>query len=767
MAAKKTNDWKSTACILCYANCGVQVELGGTDGRHITRVRGDKAHPGSRGYTCNKALQLDYYQNARDRLTSPLRRKPGGSFEAIDWDTAIAEIAAKLAAIRDAHGGDKIFYYGGGGQGNHMGGLYGTALREALGIKYRSSALAQEKTGLFWLHSRMIGGRLHPDLEHAEVVVIIGKNPWQSNGFQRARVLLRQTSKDPERTLIVIDPRRTESAELADIHLQVKPGTDAWCLAAMIAVIVQEDLVDHDWLAGNAAGHEAAIAHFRDLPVEDYAALCGLSADEIRQAARRIATAESAAGYEDLGVQMAPNSTLCSYLDLALFLLTGNFGKQGGMVIPTSFVPLYAIGKDGGREDEDGYEVDSYRSPVTGARIISGLIPCNSIPEEILSDHPDRFRAMIVESSNPIHSLADSKKFREALEALELTVVIDVAMTETARLADYVLPATSQYEKWEATFFSFEFPENFFHLRRPILAPLPGTLGEPEIHARLVEALGVFEPGELAPLTEAAEAGRPQFAAAFFQALKTNPKIRPYFSYVLYRALGPTLPDGAAATAALWGTAHLYARSNRGSAARAGFDGEGLEPGEKLFEALLASNTGVVFSVDDYDVTKSRVRLPDNRVNLNIAEMLDELAGLAALDAPETTSDFPLVLAAGERRSFTANTVVRNPAWMKSNNPTALTVSPADAGSLGIRDGATARLVTARDAVEVLVTVDERMPAGSISLPNGLGLSYPDSAGRERVTGVAPNELTALEDRDAIAGTPWHKFVPARLEAIG
>ena len=137
------------------------------------------------------------------------------------------------------------------------------------------------------------------------------------------------------------------------------------------------------------------------------------------------------------------------------------------------------------------YDARTVPTPVTGTPIIGGLVPCNVIAEEILTDHPRRFRAMLVESSNPAHSLADSKRFRAALDALELVVVIDVAMTETARHADYVLPAASQFEKWEATFFNLEFPRNTFHLRAPLLEPLPGTLPEPEIHARLMRALDV------------------------------------------------------------------------------------------------------------------------------------------------------------------------------------------------------------------------------------------------------------------------------------
>ena len=149
-----TEQWEKTACILCSQNCGIEVQL---DGRHLVRFRGDRAHPASQGYTCEKALRLDYYQNARDRLTSPLRRRADGTFEPISWDTAITEVAARLAQVRDTHGGETIFYYGGGGQGNHLGGTYARATRAALGSIYTSNALAQEKTGEFWVDGQLFG----------------------------------------------------------------------------------------------------------------------------------------------------------------------------------------------------------------------------------------------------------------------------------------------------------------------------------------------------------------------------------------------------------------------------------------------------------------------------------------------------------------------------------------------------------------------------------------------------------------------------------
>ncbi|NIY70779.1 molybdopterin-dependent oxidoreductase [Streptomyces malaysiensis] len=324
-----TTSWHTTACILCECNCGVEVL---TEGRQFKRVRGDEKHPASAGYSCEKALRLDHYQNGRHRLASPLRRRPDGQYEEIDWDTAIAEIADRLRMVKDAHGGEKIFFYGGGGQGNHLGAVYGRALQAALGVRYFSNALAQEKTGEMWVDAKMYGGHTKGDFEHAEVVVFVGKNPWQTHSFPRARLTLRQIARDPGRTMIVLDPRRSETAEMADIHLQVRPGTDAWCLAALLGVLVQEGLVDAEFIGEHTTGAEPVLAALADVPVAEFAYACGVSEDLIRSAARRIGNAESVATYEDLGVQQSRNSTLVSYLNKLTWILTGNFGKPGVIV---------------------------------------------------------------------------------------------------------------------------------------------------------------------------------------------------------------------------------------------------------------------------------------------------------------------------------------------------------------------------------------------------------------------------------------------------
>ncbi|MEC8428283.1 MAG: molybdopterin-dependent oxidoreductase, partial [Pseudomonadota bacterium] len=505
---------------------------------------------------------LNHYQMGADRLDSPMRRRDDGSYEAIDWDTAIREVAAGLKGIKDNYGGDKIYLIGGGGQGNHLGGVYTSALTNALGVKYQTNPLAQEKTGEFWVQGKMFGGGgPHGDFHNAEVAMFVGKNPWQTHGFPQTRKVLREIAKDPSRTMIVLDPALTDTAKMADIHLRVKPGTDAWCLSAMVATLIQEDLVDHAFIAEHTSGYDAIKQHFAELSISEYAGICDVDEALIRKAARIVAASNAAAVFEDLGTQQNVHSTLVSYIQRLVWVLTGNFAKKGTPNIPVPFLSITEAAKQStsssreGEGKEKGEEPSKAKkshkvSPVLGSRVIAGLLPCNEVPDEILTDHPDRFRAAIIQSSNPVHSYADSDRMREAMRALEFSVVVDVAMTETARLADYVLPAASQFEKYECTFFSVEYPRNHVHLRQPIVEPLPGTLQEAEIYTRSMEALGAIDDGLLNTLNQAVDKSRLDFAMSFMGAVAEQPKLLGIAPALLYRTLGRTLNDGEAAAAA-------------------------------------------------------------------------------------------------------------------------------------------------------------------------------------------------------------------------
>ncbi|MEP1594802.1 MAG: molybdopterin dinucleotide binding domain-containing protein, partial [Halieaceae bacterium] len=315
---------------------------------------------------------------------------------------------------------------------------------------------------------------------------------------------------------------------------------------------------------------------------------------------------------------------------------------------------------------------------------------------------------------------------------------------------------------WEATFFNFEFPENYFHLRKPLFEPLGDALPEAEIHARLVEAMGAMPEALCEELALALErGGRTAYRDRFLQAMAEDPALSKLAPVVLYRTLGPLLPEGAAAAALLWPVALGFAMRESESLRRAGYDGDPLTQGDALFDAMLAGHSGIIFSRDDYDSIWTRLG-NDGRIRLDLPDMLTELATLASGPQSRLSDEFPFVLMAGERRDYSANTIYRDAGWRRKDASGSLRISPDDADRLGIASGDQARITTRVGSALASVEVNARMQPGHVSLPNGFGLDNEDGTR----SGVAINELTSLADCDPFAGTPYHKHVPARIEAV-
>ena len=754
---------KATACILCSQNCGIQVEV--DEQGNFGKIVGDKAHPISEGYLCQKATRLNYYQSQK-RLESPLKRKGDGSFEEISWDQAIQEIAAKLVEVRDTYGGETIAYAGGGGQGNHIGGIYGSAVRAACRTPYFYSALAQEKTGNFWVHGKLFGRQNTNYCEavaEAEYVLLIGTNPIQSHGMPKARQTINEVSRDKSRTLVVIDPRNTETAKKADIFLPVKPGKDAYLLSALLGVLVQEDLVDHEFIGKRTLGYEEIKPYFMQIPVKEYGEIAGIGDEQIREVARGMAAAKTMVVRSDLGIEMSVNSTLNAYLTRLLFLLTGNFGKEGTNALHTFLLPLVGHSK----EPEEGGIV----TPVTGMKGIGKLFPPNILSQEIDSNHPKRMRALIVESANPLSSYADIPAQKKAYAKLDLMVVIDVALTETARAAHYVLPASSQFEKYEATFFNLEFPKNFFHLRPPIVEPLANTLPEPEIHHRLVQAMGEV-PKSFPLLAAIARIDRMMpslrlFPLALGLTFKLKPQWAKYGTLVLRKTLGKTLPKGAEAAAILWTAAHRYVQKHPEAVKRTGLKGSGYALGEALFKKILSSPSGTLISIHSYEDQWKLIRHKDKKVHLEIPEMLDWLNRLPeqAREAEVHAAQYPFNLIAGERRTYNANTILRDPEWRKTDKEGALKIHPEDAAPLGIANGDWVSCSSEKGTIRLMAKLTDEVPQGVLSMPHGYGLEYPGEENLDRV-GSAANLLTSADHCDPMAKTPYHKNVPVRIERV-
>lgn len=751
---------EKTACILCSRNCGLTVEI---DAGKFVRIRGDEDHPVSKGYICQKAARLDHYQNHDDRLRHPLKRQPDGSFVRVSWDEALTDIARRLVDIRRQHGGD-AFAFVGGGQGNHLGGAYGRQLRVAMKSRFAYSALAQEKTGDFWVNGRFFGRQschTTEDVEHADYLLVIGANPFQAHGIPNARDVLRDFRNDPQRTLVVVDPRRSETAKQADIHLQLKPGTDAYLMSAMLAIIVREGLHDRDFLAAHCVGFEAVLQALRDVPVEDYVRRADVPLADVERVARDFATARSACVRVDLGIQQTLNTTLNSYLEKLLYLLTGNFGKPGGNNLHTGLLPII------GHSDERGTK--NGKSPKLTAHHrmypIAGVYPPNILPDEIEHPGEDRLRAVFVDSANPLLAYADTPAYERAFGKLELLVVVDVAMTETARLAHYILPAASQFEKWEATGFSFEFPENAFHLRHPLLPPLGESLPEPEIYTRLLEKMGEipqrFPLLERIARLEPAATAHLVFLAALGATLARRKSWLPGAASIIYRTLGKALPDGAAAAAPLLPLAIEYAREHEAAVRRAGHRGSRRTLGTALFRAILKVRAGTVMSRHEFEDTWTLVKHEDRRVHLDIPEMLSELRGLAGQVPPASARRF--ILMAGERRAYNANQIYRDPAWRKVDPHGAMRMHPDDAGALALTDGAKAICTSDRGSIEVVVEVDDSVRRGVVTLPHGYGNRY---RGGEPI-GPELNRLTSGAHCDPMTRTPFHKYVPVDVRSIG
>ena len=552
------SEWKKTSCVLCFNNCGLEVI---TEGGKILKVRGDQENPRSQGYVCRKGANIANFQNNPERLKYPLRRV-GDRFERISWKQALDEIASRLKEIVEKHGPRSVAYMGGGGQGCHFEAAFGVRFLHGLGSKNHYSPLAQELTGYFWVQGKAFGRQyMHavPDIAGSDFLVFWGANPMVSHDIPQAPIVLRNKKKEPGFKMAVVDPRVSETAKLADIHLRLKPGTDALLLKAMIKILLTEEgLLDKTYLASKINGFEAVQNWFDDVDVEDNCRVCGLDPGAVREFTRLFATRKTALR-SDLGVLMGRHSTLNSYLELIFLALSGRIGVKGGNVFGGHLMPM------GSHTPEE--DPQTWRTVITNIPLIMGVFPPNVMPEEIDNDHPQRIRAVIVSGSNPLRSYADTTAYEKAFGKLDLLVTVEVAMTETAVLSHYVLPARSGYEKWDGTFFQWMYPEYYFDMRRPVVEPDGEQVEEGQIYVELAERLGMIP--DFPPNLRELAKNRAAYGAALMQYVQANPKAASWLPFILAKTLGEEL--GSKNLSALWGLLARFSMMHPEDVARAGY----------------------------------------------------------------------------------------------------------------------------------------------------------------------------------------------------
>ncbi|WP_349976225.1 molybdopterin oxidoreductase family protein [Pseudomonas sp. WHRI 8519] len=486
------------ACHLCEAICGLNIEVSHEhDGSaRISAIKGDPLDPFSRGHICPKAVALQDIQDDPDRLRQPHRRV-GGQWQAISWEEAFALAADKLWSIQQAHGRNAVAVY----QGNPSVHNYGlmTHSNYFLGLlktRNRFSATSVDQLPQHLTSYLMYGHGLLlpvPDIDHTDFMLILGGNPLASNGSimtvpdveKRLKALKARGGQ-----LVVVDPRRSETAAMASQHLFVRPGGDAALLCALLNTLFDEGLARGSHLPVN--GLEQVRTAIQPFTAEVMSAQCGIDAVSIRQLARDFAAADKAVCYGRMGVSTQAFGTLCHWLVQVINLVTGNLDRQGGALCTEPAVDLVA--------STSGGHFNAWQSRVSGLPEYGGELPVAALAEEMLTPGEGQVRALVTVAGNPVLSTPNGRQLDVALQGLEFMLSIDLYINETTRHADLILPSTSALENdhYDSTF-NLLAVRNVTRFNRAILAKPAGALHDWEIFVGLAQAFAKRADQELKP----------------------------------------------------------------------------------------------------------------------------------------------------------------------------------------------------------------------------------------------------------------------------
>lgn len=486
------------ACHLCEAICGLAIETetqpdGSTQ---IRSIKGDPQDSFSRGHICPKAVALQDIQNDPDRIRQPMRRI-GEQWQAIGWDEAFELVAERLSAIQAEHGANAVAVY----QGNPSVHNYGlmTHSNYFLGLlktRSRFSATSVDQLPHHLTSHLMYGHGLLipiPDIDHTDFMLILGGNPLASNGSimtvpdveKRLKAIQARGGK-----VVVVDPRRSETAAIADQHLFVRPGSDAALLLGMLNTLFEEGLTRDSHLP--VEGLEQVRAAIAGFPAEAMSARCGVPAHTIRQLARDFAAADKAVCYGRMGVSTQAFGTLCQWLVQVINLVTGNLDREGGVLCTSPAVDLVA--------STSGGHFNRWQSRVSGLPEYGGELPVSALAEEMLTPGEGQIRALITVAGNPVLSTPNGRQLEQALDGLDFMLSVDFYINETTRHADLILPPTAplEHDHYDTTFNVFAV-RNVTRFNEAVLAKPDGALHDWEIFVGLARAFAARNGLELKP----------------------------------------------------------------------------------------------------------------------------------------------------------------------------------------------------------------------------------------------------------------------------
>ncbi|HKH06878.1 MAG TPA: molybdopterin oxidoreductase family protein [Acidimicrobiales bacterium] len=732
-------------CPLCEAGCGLEVTLRGTE---VGRIRGDREDVFSHGYICPKGSTLRQLHEDPDWLRAPLVKRDG-EFVEVSWDEAFAEAERLLVPVLETHGRDAVGVYIGNPTVHSIGALlYTRSLVRALGTANVFSASTVDQRPKEVASGLMFGGSLTvpvPDIDRTDLLLMLGANPFESNGSLatapdwpgRLEALRARGGR-----LVVVDPRRTRTAEVADQHLAIRPGTDAFLLMAIVHVLGAEGLVDTGPAGPHLSGVEEVLALAEPFSPEAVAPVTGLPAEAVRDLARALAAASTACVYGRIGTTTVLFGTLCSWLVDVVNTLTGNLDRPGGAMFTKAAAG--AANTRGSGPTGKGVRLHRRHSRVRGLPETLGELPVACLAEEIDTPGEGRIRALVTCAGNPVLSTPNSARLDAALGTLDAYVAIDPYVNETTRHADVILPVPSSLQRSHYDLALLQLAVRNVAHYSPALLPLDeGQPPEWEVLARLAlvaQGLGA--------------SADPALVDDLMVGALVDSAVRDETSPVAGR-------DPAEITAALGdrrGPERLLDLMLRTGPYGDGF---GADPDGLSLAVLEANPHGV-----DLGPLQPRLpevlRTPSGTVELAPPLLVDDVSRLRqALDA---FADGMVLV--GRRDLRSNNSWMHNVAVLVKGKPRCtLHVHPDDATRLGLADGGSAEVRSRTGKVIVPVEVTDGIRPGVVSIPHGWGHDRPGTrlGVAESHAGVNSNLLADDELVDPISGNAVLNGIPVEV----
>nr|WP_087573276.1 molybdopterin-dependent oxidoreductase [Sphingomonas sp. CDS-1] len=738
------------SCPFCEAACGIRVQAD-HGSRTILDVRGDPEDPFSRGFICPKSYGLTQLHSDPDRLRRPIRRR-GKDWEEIGWDEAMDEAADRLGALLKTHGPNSIAYYLGNPSGHKAPFLlYGPLLIRALQTNQFYTPGTLDQIPKYVSASYMFGGpTLQPlaDLDRTNYLIVIGNNPVVSQGSMMVAPGMKRRLEDIRKRggrVVVIDPRRTETAQIADEYVAVRPGTDAYLLFAMVDVLAREGLIDLGPVAPHVKNLGALVDAASRYPAERVEQITSVPADTIRRIAREFATADGAAIYGRTGTCTQRFGTLTSWLIDALNTISGNMDREGGNLFSGGGIPMGTLWEDN-CTPEGVFPIGRWHSRVKKLPEAIGMLPCAALADEMLVPGEGQVRGLVTQAGNVILSNPNAAKLQRAFDGLDFMLSLDIYVNETTRHADIIIPGPSYAEHSDfAAVTAYETIHKFIKWAPPIFAPEGDTPHDWQIFAGIAARIRGIRTAEIEE-----EYVREMLATAI---AKGRPECRDI-----------PIEEARALIGEEPGQDRLFDILIRGGPMGDAF---GRVPDGLTLEKVRSHPHGVDFGPLDAGMIPAVLKTPDARVDLAPPQLLDDLPRLEAFMAEMERPDTMLMIGRRDMRSKNA--------WMhnvellvKGKNRCTLLVHPQDAERLGLETGDQARVTTHIGQVIAPVVVSDEIMPGVVSLPHGWGHSMRDTRQRvaNRTIGVNANAIIDESDLDVPSATTVLNGVPVVVEAV-